>query len=200
MQSRNLIPSYRLERRRRHRRVRAWGAAISVYAVLLAAVYVGCQALWGVDADAMARQREATRQRVRQIRDRIDGVQTRLAEAQRTLRANAALGDHPDWSLLLMLLARTMNEGVVLRQCSLTPAEPTAEAPAATKPSPGWRLEMSGYGKTVTAASEFALAMERTGLFQEVRLLKTVRQPFLAGQATHFQIHCALRRRAEETP
>jgi len=174
--------------------------AVSVYAALLAAGYVGCRCLWGVDADALARKREATRQRGQQVHQQIDRVQTQLAEAQRTLRANATLGGHPDWSLLLMLLARTMNEGVVLRQCSLTPDQPPAEAANSTKPSAGWRLTMSGYSKTVTAASEFALDMERTGLFEEVRLLKTVCQPFLAGRATYFQIHCALGAQAEETP
>lgn len=195
MLSRNLIPSHRLEAARRRRRLKAWTGAVSVYAAALVAVYVAGVCAWGVDRDALDGRRATTAARVEQTKAQIAKTRADLAEVHRTLRANEAIGGHPDWSLLLMLVAEHMNDGVVLRQCRLGP--PVADdAPSRHIESDGrWRLEMEGYGREVTAVSQFALALEKTGLFNEVRLLKTVRQPFLAGQATHFQIRCDLGRR-----
>ena len=200
MQSRNLIPSHRLEAARRRRRLQAWIGAVSVYAAALVAVYVGCACAWGVDAGALARRRQTTEQRVELIRNHIRKAQADLAEAQHTLKANETIGGHPDWSLLLMLLAHHMNDGLVLRQCHLAPANADDSLPADATTPAGWRLEMTGFAREVTAVSQFALSLEKTGLFNEVRLMKTVRQPFLAGQATHFQVRCDLGRRVKETP
>ncbi|MFO8012814.1 MAG: hypothetical protein R6X20_05845 [Phycisphaerae bacterium] len=202
MRSRNLIPSHRLEAARRRRRLKAWVGAVSVYAAVLVTVYVACVCAWGVDAGSLERRRQAAAERVEQVSRQIQETQAHLAEAQRTLDANRTIGGHPDWSLLLMLLSANMNDGVVLRQCRLTPpgAEDDTPGEAPATDGVGWRLEMAGYGRQVTAVSQFALAMEKTGLFDEVRLLKTVRQPFLAGQATHFQIRCDLGTRAKESP
>ena len=199
MQSRNFIPSHRREAARRRRRLKAWIGAVAVYAAALVAVYVVAVCAWGVDAGTLDERRQAVATRVEEIRGDIERTQADLADARRTLRANEAIGGHPDWSLLLMLLARHMNDGVVLRQCRLAPPE-ADDAPAADATAGGWRLQLAGYGREVTAVSQFALALEQTGLFDEVRLLKTVRQPFLAGQATHFQIRCDLGTRPEETP
>jgi len=200
VQSRNFIPSHRLEAARRQRRLHAWIGTASVYAAALVAVYIGCVCVWGVDAKALARRRQATAHRAEQIRDQLHKAQADLTQARRTLKANEAIGGHPDWSLLLMLLARNMNERVVLRQCRLVPGGAEDDPAAEQKATGAWRLEMSGFGREVTAVSQFALALEKTGLFEEVRLLKTVRQPFMAQQATHFEIRCALGAPAEEAP
>ena len=199
MQSRNLIPSHRLEAAHRRRRLQAWVGAASVYAAALVAVYVGCLCAWGVDAETLARRREATAQRVQQIHRQLQSTQADLAEARRTIEANEVISGHPDWSLLLLLLAHNMNDGMVLRQCRLIPQDAEGSPPGEAAAG-GWRLEMSGFGRQVPAVSQFALALDKTGLFHEVRLLKTVRQPFLAGQATHFQIRCDLGAPAEEAP
>jgi Tfp pilus assembly protein PilN len=207
VRSHNLIPLPRLEARRRRLRLRVWVAAVSVYAAALAVVYTVCLGAWAVDSHDLARQQKATEARVAETRRQIDEVNADLADARRTLRANEVLGGHPDWSLLLMVLARSMNEEVVLRQCDLASlktvrADDAAEtaAPAPADGVDGWRLQMNGFGRTVASVSEFALAIEKTGLFDRVRLLKTIRQPFLAGQATHFQIECDLGTVAEESP
>jgi len=197
----NLIPSYRLEARRRRRCIRAWTVGVTCYALALASVYAGYRATWGVDLDAVAGRRQATAQRIHATGRQIAYTQAELAEATCTLKANEVVGGHPDWSLLLMLLARSMNDEVVLRQCTLAPLKADGRTGA---PGPadagGWQLDMTGYGRTVTSVSHYALALERTGLFQEVRLIKTVRQPFLAGSATHFQIRCMLGSAAEGSP
>jgi hypothetical protein len=161
---------------------------------------VGCVCAWAVDADALEGRRQATAERVQAISRQIEKAQADLAAARRTLAANRTIGGHPDWSLLLMLLSANMNDGVVLRQCRLSPPDTEDDAAEPAADASGWRLDMTGYGRQVTAVSQFALALEKTGLFDEVRLLKTVRQPFLAGQATHFQIRCDLGTRPEEAP
>jgi len=199
----NLIPSYRLEARRRRRCIRAWTVGVLCYALTLVGAYAGCRVAWGVDLEAVAGRRQAVAQRIHALGQQITYVQGELAEANCSIKANEVVGGHPDWSLLLMLLARNMNDEVVLRQCALGPSKAGTEdhGPGPDNNAAGaWRLDMTGYGRTVTSVSQYALALERTGLFQEVRLMKTVRQPFMAGSATHFQIRCALGSAAEGLP
>lgn len=210
MQSHNLIPSYRREARRRRRRCEAWVVGVSAYGAILTAVFVGLLCAWGVDSGTLARRREATATRTRAVQTRIEALQSDLADARRTLQANETLGGHPDWSLLLMLVARRMNDDVVLRTCSLAPQQPQQDgtsggpvndaAPSGKPAADGWRLEMHGFGKNVAPVSQFALAIEQTGLFDHVQLLKTVRQPFLAGEASRFQIVCDLGTETEDGP
>jgi len=179
---------------------------VACYALVLTAAYAGCRVTWGVDTDTLVGRQEATTQRIHAVGQQIGYAQAELAQAACTIKANQLVGGHPDWSLLLMLLARNMNDEVVLHQCSLGPqtdagaAAPVLAAAGDANATGAWRLDMTGYGRTVTSVSQYALALERTGLFQEVRLLKTVRQPFLAGSATHFQIQCALGAGAEGSP
>jgi len=198
VRSRNLMPSYRRESARRRRLLKVWAVAVAVYAAaLLGATLLG-RTVWGVDTTGLALRRQATRLRIEEARRRIQGAEARLAEARRTLQANRCIAGHPDWSLLLALLSQPLGEGAVLRRCTLAPAqaEGTARGPAPTAPTDdrptGWRLQINGFARTVTEASTYALALEKTGLFSEVRLLKTVRRPFLAGEATHFEIEAAL--------
>ena len=202
MRSRNLMPSYRRESARRRRLLKVWAVAVAVYAAaLLGATLLG-RTLWGVDTAGLALRRQATRLRIEEARRRIQVAEARLAEARRTLQANRRIAGHPDWSLLLALLAQPLGEGAVLRGCILAPAKgegpgrgaalgPAPTAPTDDRPT-GWRLQINGFARTVTEASTYALALEKTGLFSEVRLLKTVRRPFLAGEATHFEIEAAL--------
>ncbi len=220
MQSVNFIPARRIAAKQRRRRMNRWAVTVSVYAMLLIGAYACSYALWGGGHAAMADEERKTSLRIEQAKRAISTLQGELTAEEATLKANQALADQPDWSVLLVLVARSLGDEVVLNRCDLGPGQaletaaagspapgsrpsvpPTAGPPAAGPPSPVPReaaapgpfvLAVAGYGKTMTAVSQFVLALERLGLFDQVRLIKTNREPFLSTQAVAFQIECSL--------
>jgi len=197
MNDANLIPKHRLYARRRRRRLNLWATGGTAYLVLLLGAYASCYALWGGGGDAATIEQERAKARIQQTKQLIAAAQSELAAGERTLEANRALQSHPDWSLLLLLPARSMDDDVILSHCELKPDNPPGDRPSPEDGAGGFRLDISGYGKTVTAVSRLALKLERTELFDQVRLLKTKRQPLLSGSATCFQIECFLDRKPE---
>jgi hypothetical protein len=53
-------------------------------------------------------------------------------------------------------------------------------------------LKISGCGRTVADVLKFAEGLERAGLFDQIRLVKTDTQPLLAGTAVGFEMECSL--------
>ena len=116
------------------------------------------------------------------------------------------MGDRPDWSVVLALLARNLDDDLVLKRCKLEPevvrkaaASPQHAAGAQADEPKRFSLEIAGLGRSQKAISHFVLRLERTNLFQKVTLVKTNREPFVTGRAMAFQIRCLLGRR-EEAP
>lgn len=202
MQSVNYIPSHRLAAKGRRRRTNRWVVIGSAYAALLLGMYACFYALWGGGHRALADERQETDLRIQRTKQAIATVQRQLAAEEMTLEANQALADQPDWSVVLMLLAKSLDDEVVLNRCELkaapTPAPTTPPTPVPTSAQPArtntntFVLVMAGYGKTVASVSRFVLELERPGLFDQVRLIKTNREPFLSGHAVNFQIECSI--------
>lgn len=220
MQSVNFIPARRTAAKQRRHRTTRWTVTVSAYAVLLVGVYACAYALWGGGYAAVADEERKTGLRAEHAKQAVNALQAELAAEEATLKANQALADQPDWSVLLVLVARDLGDEVVLDRCDLRPGQalettaagspapappssvsPTAGPPAAAAPSPAsgeaaapgpFVLAVAGYGKTMTAVSQYVLTLERLALFDQVRLTKTNREPFLSTQAVAFQIECSL--------
>jgi hypothetical protein len=139
----------------------------------------------------MERRERAARTRIDTTRGTTREVEAVLAERELTLEAKRAVANHPDWSILMMLVARELGEDIVLSHCVLAPQGDPPGPGTARRPTP-YLWQMAGYGRTIGAASRFALALERMGLFDHVRLVKTNRQKFLEATAYAFQIECVL--------
>jgi hypothetical protein len=210
MQSVNFIPARRITAKQRRRQINRWAVTVSVYAMLLIGVYACSYALWGGGHAAIADEERKTSLRVEQAKRAISTLQGELTAEEATLKANQALADQPDWSVLLVLVAGSLSDEVVLNRCDLRPGQ-VLETAAAGSPAPGpppsgppspapgaaatpgpFVLTVAGYGKTMTAVSQFVLALERLALFDQVRLIKTNREPFQSTQAVAFQIECSL--------
>lgn len=206
MKSVNFIPAHRLHERQRRRRLGRWGAAWAAYVVVLLGAYVCCCALYG-GGSAHADELASTGARIQQSVRSIDEAHRELSAAKATLKANQAVGNPPDWSLLLGLLARSLSDEVVLRRCVLAPGW---RAPASSTPPPGsgrpadhpglFLLAVTGYGRTQAAVSEFVLHLEQAGLFDQVKLVKTSREMFLSSNAIAFRLECSLAGKAGESP
>jgi hypothetical protein len=144
----------------------------------------------------------------------VAAAREELAAAQATLRATRSIANQPDWSTLLALIGRTTGDDVILRTFELQPqgqagpgssgtsspkpngrpatAAPGAGAAAASTPTEGFVLNVSGLARSQFGVTQFVLRLERVGLFSKVALLDTSREPFHDADATSFRIECVI--------
>lgn len=184
----NLIPAHRLTARHRRARLRAWAWALCAYAIVLA---LACAAVTLLQVDPETsealRQVESARNANRKAAATLVEVTKRLTQAQAARGTVQVLSDQPDWSFLFAALANRLGDDAVLRDVRLrctTGAKPESTA--------RYKLEVRGLGRTQAAVSRFVAELEKTDLFDEVRLLRTGREPFLTGTAVTFDLDCTL--------
>jgi len=198
----NLIPRYRIAARLRARALRRWAQGGSVLALVLIGAAVFFQTRWAQDPQAMAAELAQAVTRTEDTSKRLKRLEAELLATQRRVDANRAVTNQPDYAVLLALMARTLDEQVVLRACGfeamtfdLKPGETTKAADARQNTRPeGFEVHTAGYAQSQRAVSDYVLRLERTGLFHEVRLLSTRREPvpFGDGEAIAFEVRCYL--------
>jgi hypothetical protein len=191
----NLIPRERITRSRRKIRVRLWITVLSSYALFLAIAFIASRMTGSgddqtvqLDLDKTTEVRATTEQLLVTLRADVDQVVS-------ALEANLAVGNQPDWGILLALLQSTRTDEVVLRRCRMIPMRELGDrrdANGAQTITERSRLELSGLGRSPQAVSQFVLAMDQCSLFDRVKLVDTKREPFFDGQATAFRVECVL--------
>jgi hypothetical protein len=190
----NFIPSYRRAAEQRRRRLTQWIILGVAYGVFLATAIASGYAVWGGGGAALADELENIKTQMKVTTSEMTAMRGDLDAKGKTLRAEQIVVSQPDWSLLLALLARSLSDGAVLTQCDLKPEVPAgAAATAAAQPVPAsFSLRLSGYGKGLPAVLQFAQELERAGLFDQIRLVKTDPEPFMSGTAIRFQMECTM--------
>jgi Tfp pilus assembly protein PilN len=178
---------------------------VALYAIAVFCGYAACYT-HGDDggADLLEEIRAATA-RLSSAGREMGSIRREIADAQRKAAAVRALTHHPDWSLLLAMLADNISEDLVLERCSLRavepPPPPAPPGPASAGPPDGssaarqaesYVLELSGLAQSQTAVSQFVLRLEESGLFDAVRLIKTYRRQFQNSKTVGFQVRCSL--------
>ncbi len=194
----NLIPAARRQAKQRQVRVRWWLTGCVVYTALWIAAFVAAQAVVGREDRALRGEFVAGSARVQEAERTVDALRGRIGRAEARLASGRAVGEQPDWSLLLARRASAWGDETVLRSSRL-PAPPEA-APGAAGGSPGdaartmqpITLDLTGLGRTQQVVSEFVLRLEHMPLFKKIRLVDTRREPFLNDHAVVFRIECVL--------
>lgn len=208
----NLIPQAKLVARKRVRRVRAWCVAGSIYAGALGVAWASVHLLGRDEHTALAAEIEALQEQIDQDNEAALALRPRLDAALATLAANRSVGSQPDWSLLLSLVADMLGDEVVLSACELEDGAPpgpfTADAPGANKEASGasvdhdvlrrYTLRLVGLGKSHGAVLGYVRTLEKTQLFESVKLVETRPEPFGDTSAIGFKIECLLADRAKE--
>ena len=201
----NLIPAERLARKRQHRRIRAWIGICSAYTlVLIVAGGVGYFARSTNDSKS-GDQLKASKEKADNSDSTIIELQQRLIEAEATLRVSKAIGNRPDWSSLLVLIAKERGNKIVLDCCKLVEsdnisprngAEPSNLSGHSTDykflRQKQFKLILTGLGRTQTDVSQYVLRLEQVGVFDEAKLTRSVRQAFLTGEVIAFRIECRI--------
>ena len=201
----NLIPVRRLVKKRWKRRGRLWMHICGMYLLLLAGGLLSVRVLWPNDSDSLDRERETVESVIDERHNQIAALEEQLAGVTRELEVSEAIAGQPDWSKLLVLLGHELGEDVVLSQLRLlttngASSDITGNLKAWLASSPleellasrRYRLKLSGFGRTQYSVSQFVLGLERTGVFESVRLINSYRQAFLDGQAIAFSIECRI--------
>ncbi len=193
----NLIPSARREARRRKARMRFWLTATVVCAAFWLVGFLGAQLTLVSDDRALRIEFDEIYAEAEGARKAVADLRAEASRGRSRLQASRAVGEQPDWSLLLALLSRTLGDQAVLRSVGLQYApealeETAPSAPEAPNEPPPVTLELSGLGQTQYVVSRFVLRLEQTPIFESVRLVDTLREPILAGHAVAFRIECVL--------
>jgi len=197
VKDKNFIPAYRLHARQRRRRLGLWASVCVLYLLVAAGAYLFCCGVWGGDHRAQAEELSAAKSRIQQRDQAVEAIQRDLKAAEAMLRAAREVGEQPDWSTLLALLAKSLNDDLVLRQCELRadylgPSPLSSGQPMPPANSGPFSLKLVGYGRTQEAVSRFVLQLEQADLFDQVKLIRTSREPFLAEEAIAFQVECTM--------
>ena len=203
----NLIPAARRQAKACRTRLRKWAVGLAVYVAAAVAGYVACFALADKSGQSLDGQIVNARSGIRGSGRAVLALRRRIADAEKQLAIARDVGRHPDWSLLLAMLAERLGDDVVLENCLLEPVKevrPETKTPDEKQADPNlveapkrarrFCLKLNGFAKSQTAVSLFVLRLEKTGLFERVRLIKAHRRKFLKGDAFMFRVECALGR------
>lgn len=175
-------------------------AAGAAYAAVLLGAYAVCAGVCGTDDEALDDDLREARIEIDAATHELEQLQGRLEEAKLKLEANRAVGEQPDWSVLLGALAKGLDDEIVLTRCHLKGPDERGRPGAGQAPEPTaagagperFSLETSGFGRSQAGVAQFVLRLERTKLFRAVTLVKANREPFMADRAVAFLIECSL--------
>jgi len=189
----NLLPARRREILRTRRLLRIWTVVVPAYCVLLAAVCIAARVVLAVPGSADDRELQSARQSARQAEVSLAVARKDLASLQTKQRMVSTFIDQPDWAAFLRLIGKPLGTNLVLREVKLQQTSTNQRGSAAVSARPAgatFRLELRGLAKSQMDLSSYVKALEETGLFDEVNLLRTGREPFLTGTATSFELNC----------
>jgi hypothetical protein len=188
----NLLPARRREIIRTRALLRIWTIALPAYCVLLLAICVAARMVLAVPGSADDRELQSARQSARQTEVSLAVAKKDLASLQTRQRMVSTFIDQPDWAAFLRLIGKPLGDSLVLREVKLQQMTANQRGPTASPRSAGasFRLELRGLARSQIDLSSYVKGLEDTGLFDEVNLLRTGREPFLTGTATSFELNC----------
>ena len=196
----DLTPVYRKESQKRKGRIQRWTYAGCIYLIVLVAITLTCHVISTNGDHQIEIEMVQVNARIDATSTELNDLQIQIDEAKTTLRANNALREHPNWSLMLALLANALGQDLVLRECDLnlqTPSKTTPNTaltanttPNQDAPQRAFRLTLRGFGRSQAAISQFTLRLEQTEIFDQVKLVDTSLEPFLSGKAIAFHVEC----------
>lgn len=202
----NLVPQQRQQARCRKARMQFWMGSCGGYALLWVMALLVIKFIGIAGPEALGSDLEKINNRAKEVEADLAQLRSDLGRSNAELAAAQKIGSQPDWSVLLSLLASTLGDSIVLRDCQLMTDQASdsaaskgkittflQEAVSADKPIADLgniQLQIGGLGLNQQAVSEYVLRLEQLDLFSQVKLVETRREPFLDSQAIAFHIQC----------
>jgi len=192
----DLIPAPIRMARRRAARVRSWTSICGAYLCILLCAYGAVATAVDSDPSGLSERLAARVKENEKQQAQVKDIASKLQNARRVLDANHAVGDQPDWSILLAMVARMTQEQVVLRSFQVAPRSPAVPEtkPAAEGETDSGRflLKIKAFARSQDEVMAFVARLEREGLFENVALLESKREPFGSAEAVGFSLDCGL--------
>jgi Tfp pilus assembly protein PilN len=200
------MPEPKRKAKARRFRMHQWVVGGVGFLGLLVILCILTHKMWGVGPNPLGNELNDARDRIRASGLNVKMLKKQLVAARWKLDTFRGVGKQPDWSVVLTMLADGLGSDVVLKSCELGDAAmtvntlPTARGPVKshtvglTEEQKQMRFVMgvAGFGRSQTAVSQFVLRLERSGLFDSVRIVSTIREPFLDDKAIAFRLECRL--------
>lgn len=178
----NLLPAELVARRCRARRIAMWAWVLCAGG----AVAVAGGALVRVTSSGLGLDTSVKITAIRAQTEEERGATARLtaeaADLRRRAQVAAQVSRRPDWSILLGVLASERGGGVVLESVEVKPVPSGAVAPS------GFAISVAGLAETMSDAQGYVLRLEGLGMFDEVRLVETVRTTARGREAVRFAV------------
>lgn len=188
----NLIPAQRIRVRKASRRAHAWLLAVPCCVALLLAAYGINAVAWTTDSTDAARALEETESQIKRGSEIVSKRQKELTELRAAQVANKSVGEQPDWGRMLALMANKLGADAALTSFAVDPVrekDPKKKGGEASEVGRSRLLKISltGVARAQEAVSGYILELERTGLFDNVKLVETKRGD---GEDVRFEIVC----------
>jgi len=185
----NLIPAHRRDTNRCRRLARWWITGACVYSLILGLVCLIIPMRNQLDPHKIEHDLLTAQDQNRQFDSQTKELRRRLAQLAAVRAEARAVSDHPDWSILMTELGSLMGHDTSLQEIRLSPAA----TPATTKPTgQQYVIELRGSGKSQPAVANLLLHLQETGLFEQVKLVRSSRDPRNAEAAVNFELGCTI--------
>jgi hypothetical protein len=192
----NLIPAKRVRARQRVARIRTWMSIVPALATILMGSYGWLRTVSNTDTQSLQALIHETATASAALEESIGRDRAQISQQHLRLLANRAVGEQPDWGVLLFIVGSHLGDDVVLSTCQLEPLtdEGRKVNPQALRPEQ-YRLTLIGLGRDQSAVSAFVLALDGMAppkIFERVRLVESRRVPLAGKDAVQFRIECTL--------
>ena len=188
----NLMPAPRRQAKACRTRIRQWLAPLAAFAAMLVMICITFHRTWGVSHDPLVGEINLTLERIDSSGRTIKLLNKQLVASRWKLETCKGVGQQPDWSVMLKFLSDGLGDEIVLRSCELREMRISKPGPKADTGPIAFMVNLSGFGRSQTAVSQFVLRLERSGLFNSVRLSSTDREAFGDSKAIAFRLKCTL--------
>lgn len=212
----NLLPPQRRSMIRLHRRLHVWMLLAVVYSIgtlgaciALAAGEPVVDRHEALELTVLTRETDALKEETSRHRKEI-------AEQNRVKQGADLVRNHPDWSILLDLLAATRGEDVVVEGLDVKPLDvvKTSTTPGADQPKPdaggkaigkpahpsAFDVRLTGFARTQTSVTEFADRLQKSDVFDLVTLERSSAKASRSLSVIEFTILCHLGTTAGPSP
>jgi len=201
----NLIPPSRADAKRQASSIKRWTIVCSAYAAALLCVWIALTATTRPNLAPIREELATIESQIVKQQSEAAKLQAQLATEAAVLKASRSVGDQPDWSVLMKLVAGALGNRVTLNQVAVNPLQGQSGAGRAFGERPGamsaamledaasnstYMMSISGMASTQSEAQKLALRLEVAGFFDRVKLVQTSRQEFMGGHAIAFEILC----------
>ena len=196
MIARGLLPVYHADRLAEGTLIVRWVCVLA--AALVASGVAGVAMVKGVPSEErrVIEGIAENRRLIAEADSNAAAARSRAAAASRDIEARKAVGEHPNWGLLIERLAGAAGAKVAIEEVVITLGAAEASKPAApdAKPDPKavpkrrWLVGVTGIAPKQSTVAQVVAAVESWGLFDRVKLVESKARTIGKVDAVGFKI------------